>query len=78
MPRTTPSSMPMPGLLTASMSATGAVAAFFFSQKQTKVSDIKVGIILGFTGPTNINDVAVLEFDFVPNSDELSFDFGRI
>src|SRR6056300_618367 len=28
-----------------------AVAAFFFSQKQTKVSDIKVGIILGFTGP---------------------------
>ena len=25
-----------------------AVAAFFFSQKQTKVSDIKVGIILGF------------------------------
>ena len=28
-----------------------AVAAFFFSQKQTKVSAIKVGIILGFTGP---------------------------
>jgi branched-chain amino acid transport system substrate-binding protein len=28
-----------------------AVAAFFFSQKQTEVSDIKVGIILGFTGP---------------------------
>lgn len=31
--------------------------------------------ILGFTGPSDINDVAVLEFDFVPNSDELSFDF---
>ena len=28
-----------------------AVGAFFFSQQQTKVSDIKVGIILGFTGP---------------------------
>ena len=31
--------------------------------------------LLGFTGPTVINDVAVLEFDFIPNSDELSFDF---
>ena len=31
--------------------------------------------LLGFTGPTIINDVAVLEFDFIPNSDELSFDF---
>ena len=31
--------------------------------------------LLGFTGPTAINDVAVLEFDFIPNSDELSFDF---
>ena len=31
--------------------------------------------LLGFTGPTLINDVAVLEFDFIPNSDELSFDF---
>lgn len=28
-----------------------AIAAFFFTQKQTKVSDVKVGIILGFTGP---------------------------